>query len=191
MTTASSPLQPSAGCVYCNYCPGYCCYRLKGSTLFITAEDINRLARHFGISDGEVRKRYLEGKNTFKTRDDGSCLFLSNARMIKRCSVHTARPRQCRDSLTTPPAPTCCGPIFSSRSSPGLNWPWPDRENRNKRGADVCPRSQRPLQAGSTTGPDQLHRAGSTSAGRYTRTIVPVPGLDQILISPWCRRTMA
>lgn len=105
MTTASSPLQPSAGCVYCNYCPGYCCYRLKGSTLFITAEDINRLARHFGISDGEVRKRYLEGKNTFKTRDDGSCLFLSNARMIKRCSVHTARPRQCRDFPYDAPCP--------------------------------------------------------------------------------------
>ena len=105
MTTAPFPLQPSTGCVYCNYCPGYCCYRLKGSTLFITAEDINRLGRHFGISDGEVRKRYLEGKNTFKTRDDGSCLFLSNARMIKRCSVHTARPRQCRDFPYDAPCP--------------------------------------------------------------------------------------
>ncbi len=39
---------------YCNYCPGYCCYRLHGSTLFIDATDINRIARYFGISDGEV-----------------------------------------------------------------------------------------------------------------------------------------
>jgi hypothetical protein len=51
--------------LYCNYCPGYCCHRLKGSTLFVTAEDINRLARHFGISDGEARRRYLENRNTF------------------------------------------------------------------------------------------------------------------------------
>ena len=97
MTTASLPLQPSVGRAYCNYCPGYCCYRLEGSTLLITAEDINRLARHFGIGDGEVRKRYIEGRNTFKTRSDGSCPFLSNDRMTKRCSVHSARPRQCRE----------------------------------------------------------------------------------------------
>lgn len=105
MTTVSSPLQPTAARVYCNYCPGYCCYRLKGSTLFITAEDINRLARHFGISDGEVRRRYIEGRNTFKTRSDGSCPFLSNDRMIKRCTVHPARPRQCREFPYDAPCP--------------------------------------------------------------------------------------
>jgi uncharacterized protein len=81
--------------VYCNFCPGYCCYKLPGSTLYITAEDINRIARHFSIEDGEVRKKYLEGKNTFKTRNDGSCIFLTNGRLCKRCSIHLARPRQC------------------------------------------------------------------------------------------------
>ncbi|MBB5349246.1 YkgJ family cysteine cluster protein [Desulfoprunum benzoelyticum] len=105
MTTASSPLRSSTGSVYCNYCPGYCCYRLKGSTLLITAEDINRLARHFGISDGEVRQRYIEDRNTFKTRSDGSCPFLSNDRMTKRCSVHPARPRQCREFPYEQPCP--------------------------------------------------------------------------------------
>ena len=105
MTTASSSLQPSAGRIYCDYCPGYCCYRLKGSTLLITAEDINRLARHFEISDGEVRKRYIEGRNTFKTKSDGSCPFLSNDRMSKRCSVHPARPRQCREFPYDQPCP--------------------------------------------------------------------------------------
>lgn len=82
--------------VYCNFCPGYCCYRLKGSTLLLDATDINRLARHFNATDGEIRKRYIEGKNTFKTREDGSCILLSNERMCKRCSVHLARPAQCR-----------------------------------------------------------------------------------------------
>jgi len=81
---------------YCNYCPGYCCYRLEGSVLLIDAEDINRLARHFLISDGEVRKRFMENKNTFKVNEDGSCILQSSDRMIKRCTVHTVRPRQCR-----------------------------------------------------------------------------------------------
>jgi hypothetical protein len=81
---------------YCNYCPGYCCYRLKGSVLLINSDDINRLARHFSISDGEVRKRYMENRSTFKVKDDGSCIFQSQNKMIKRCTVHSARPQQCR-----------------------------------------------------------------------------------------------
>ena len=81
---------------YCNYCPGYCCYRLEGSTLLLTATDINRLARHLAISDGEVRNGYLEGKNTFKVKEDGSCIFQATDRMTKRCTIHEARPDQCR-----------------------------------------------------------------------------------------------
>ncbi|WP_456388012.1 YkgJ family cysteine cluster protein [Desulfolithobacter sp.] len=91
--------------VYCHYCPGYCCYRLEGASLYIMADDINRLARHFGISDGEVRKQYMEGKYTFKTRKDGSCIFLANDRLSKRCSVHEARPKQCRDYPYGKPCP--------------------------------------------------------------------------------------
>jgi len=90
---------------YCNFCPGYCCYRLPGATLYLDAADINRMARHFGISDGEVRQRYLENRNTFKTREDGSCLLLANDRMCKRCTIHQARPRQCRDFPYDQPCP--------------------------------------------------------------------------------------
>ena len=90
---------------YCNYCPGYCCYRLPGATLYLDAADINRLARHFGISDGEVRARYLENKNTFKTKADGSCLLLADDRLCKRCTFHTARPLQCRDFPYDKPCP--------------------------------------------------------------------------------------
>ncbi len=84
-------------CGYCSFCPGICCYKLEGSSLYLDALDINRLARYFGITDGEVRKRYIEGKNTFKTRADGSCIFLVNGKLAKRCGVHAARPRQCRE----------------------------------------------------------------------------------------------
>lgn len=83
--------------IYCNYCPGYCCYRLPGSVLLVTATDINRIARHFQLSDGEVRKRFLENRNTFKVKEDGSCIFLLDGCLSKRCSIHLARPRQCQD----------------------------------------------------------------------------------------------
>ncbi len=90
---------------FCNFCPGYCCYRLKGASLYIMAEDINRIARHLQITDGEVRKRYLENRYTFKTREDGSCIFLANGRLCKRCSIHEARPKQCRDFPYDKPCP--------------------------------------------------------------------------------------
>jgi len=97
MTGAAPDNVLSDSKTYCNYCPGYCCYRLTGSTLYLDAIDINRLARHFGISDGEVRKRYIVERNTFRTRADASCIFLSNGKMCARCSIHEARPRQCRE----------------------------------------------------------------------------------------------
>ena len=105
MTEQPSPESPATGRTYCNYCPGYCCYRTTGATLYLDATDINRLARHFGISDGEARRRYIEGRNTFKVRDDGSCIFLSNEKMCRRCTIHTARPRQCREFPYDLPCP--------------------------------------------------------------------------------------
>ena len=90
---------------FCNFCPGYCCYRLQEASLYIMAEDINRIARHLQITDGEVRKRYLENRYTFKIRKDGSCIFLVNGRICKRCSIHEARPKQCRDFPYDKPCP--------------------------------------------------------------------------------------
>ena len=90
---------------YCNFCPSYCCYRLEGSQLLITAEDINRIARKFNITDGEVRKQYIEGRNTFKVKADGSCVFLIDGRIDKRCSIHDARPQQCSDFPYNDPCP--------------------------------------------------------------------------------------
>ena len=69
------------------------------------ATDINRIARYFNISDGEVRKHYMEGRNTFKVREDGSCIFLANDRMRGRCSIHEARPKQCREYPYGEPCP--------------------------------------------------------------------------------------
>ncbi|TKB26949.1 hypothetical protein FCL47_07135 [Desulfopila sp. IMCC35006] len=82
---------------FCNFCPGICCYRLPGSVLFVTATDINRLARHFNLRDGEVRRRFIENRNTFKVKADGSCIFLLDGKLSERCLIHAARPQQCRD----------------------------------------------------------------------------------------------
>lgn len=105
MTDVAQPTETGLNKVFCNYCPAFCCYRLEGSILLLTATDINRLARHLQLSDGEVRKRYIENRNTFKVREDGSCVFLSNGKLSKRCSVHEARPQQCRDFPFDDPCP--------------------------------------------------------------------------------------
>lgn len=87
----------AANRAFCNYCPGFCCYRLSGSILFVTATDINRIARHFRLNEGEVRRRFIEKRNTFKVKDDGSCIFLLDGKLSQRCLLHAARPQQCRD----------------------------------------------------------------------------------------------
>ena len=91
------PFALSTSKEYCNFCPGYCCYRLKGAYLFLTSDDINRIARNLDLTDGQVRKYYLENKNTFKVRGDGACIFLSNDKLCKRCTIHQFRPLQCQE----------------------------------------------------------------------------------------------
>lgn len=91
--------------VFCNYCPGFCCYRLPGSTLYLDAIDINRIARHFKITDGEARKRYIVERNTFRTTKEGACIFFIDGKLSKRCGIHEARPKQCRDFPYDDPCP--------------------------------------------------------------------------------------
>lgn len=80
----------------CNECPGYCCYKKNGAYLLITASDINRLARFFGIRDGDVRKKYMCNRYSLRVREDGACIFFVPDDTIKRCIVYQARPDQCR-----------------------------------------------------------------------------------------------
>jgi uncharacterized protein len=105
MLMKQEPYSLATSKIFCNFCPAYCCYRLEGSSLLITAEDINRIGRHLQIPDGVIRKKFLEGKNTFKTKEDGSCVFLADGRISKRCTIHSARPRQCMDFPYDNPCP--------------------------------------------------------------------------------------
>jgi len=89
----------------CDSCAGYCCYWLPGSILFVTAIDINRIARYFRMSDGEVRRRFILQRNTFKVKVDDSCIFLLDGQPSRRCLIHSARPQQCRDFPYTDPCP--------------------------------------------------------------------------------------
>lgn len=47
----------------------------------------------------------MQGKNTFKVRDDGACIFLHDGRACKRCSIHKFRPKQCQDFPYNDPCP--------------------------------------------------------------------------------------
>jgi Fe-S-cluster containining protein len=47
----------------------------------------------------------MENKYTFKVKDDGSCIFQAADRMVRRCTVHEARPAQCRNFPYNRPCP--------------------------------------------------------------------------------------
>jgi len=90
----------------CGKCPGYCCSYPK---IELKAADLKRLARHFGISAKEVRKRFfksgaVKGKakkcvGVLRHQDDDIfgtiCIFFDT--QSRRCTIYDARPGICRD----------------------------------------------------------------------------------------------
>lgn len=92
----------------CAKCPGYCCSYPR---IEIDAEDLARLAAHFGLSEKKAAKRFTaaikkEGRDkdsdaigTLRHQDDeifGSiCRFFDCEK--RRCSIYEARPGICRD----------------------------------------------------------------------------------------------
>lgn len=83
----------------CNKCPAFCCsiYERVG----VTKRDINRLAKHFGVSVEEARRRYtadFEGERVLKRVKDvifeKTCGFLDQK--TRGCTIYHARPTVCR-----------------------------------------------------------------------------------------------
>jgi Fe-S-cluster containining protein len=83
----------------CNKCPAFCCtvYERVG----LNKRDINRLAKHFGISPAEAERRYTvdyEGERVLKKVKDvifeRTCTFLDQK--TRGCTVYHARPGVCR-----------------------------------------------------------------------------------------------
>ncbi|MCH9806918.1 MAG: YkgJ family cysteine cluster protein [Alphaproteobacteria bacterium] len=84
----------------CLKCPGYCCsYPLIG----LTKRDVERLAKHHGMSFGEARAKFTKEaygrKYVMRRQKDPHygkiCRFFDTER--RRCTIYKARPKVCRD----------------------------------------------------------------------------------------------
>lgn len=72
----------------CNGC-GRCCHHYR---IQVNPYEVLRLARHLGVSTGDLGSRWLEHGPYLRRREDGACVF-QNGRL---CGVHPARPLACR-----------------------------------------------------------------------------------------------
>lgn len=78
----------------CTGC-GECCTGAPGY-VWLTDEDIDRLATHFKLTKEDFLKthtRYVNGRYSLKESPPSyDCVFLQG----KRCTIYDARPKQCR-----------------------------------------------------------------------------------------------
>jgi Fe-S-cluster containining protein len=92
----------------CSKCPAYCCTYTE---IEVTARDVARLAKHFGVSVGEAQERYtkVDSKGTRMMRHRKDRIFNSTCMLLdqdkRRCTVYEARPGVCRKY----PDSTKCG----------------------------------------------------------------------------------
>lgn len=86
----------------CNKCPGYCC---SHSRIAVSDHDVERLAKHFGISASAARKRFTYHYEALGISEqilrhhkdeiyESVCRFFD--RDTRRCTVYEARPHVCR-----------------------------------------------------------------------------------------------
>lgn len=85
----------------CAKCPAYCC---SYPEIEVTPRDLERLARHFGLSYREAEERYTKADAKEKARllrhrkdtiFDSVCVFLDQDK--RRCAVYDVRPAVCRE----------------------------------------------------------------------------------------------
>ncbi len=83
----------------CAKCPGYCCsYPL----IPLNKRDVERLARHFGLSFATARKKFtkIDGDEEFAMRRKADEHFGKICRFFdtdeRRCTIYQARPTICR-----------------------------------------------------------------------------------------------
>ena len=84
----------------CAKCPAYCCSIYD--RVQVTKRDINRLAKHFGVSYETARRRYTtqwEDERVLKRVKDvifpETCTFLDQK--TRGCTIYHARPAVCRE----------------------------------------------------------------------------------------------
>jgi uncharacterized protein len=83
----------------CSKCPAFCCSVYE--RVEVTKRDLNRLARHFGVTPEAARELYTrdwEGERVLKRVDDvifpQTCTFLDQE--TRGCTIYKARPAVCR-----------------------------------------------------------------------------------------------
>jgi uncharacterized protein len=84
----------------CAKCPGYCCsYPL----IQLNKRDVERLAKHFGLSFTAARKKFtkVEVGAKYAMRRKADTLFGRICRFFdtdkRRCTIYSARPTICRE----------------------------------------------------------------------------------------------
>lgn len=83
----------------CNKCPAFCCSIYE--RVVVTKRDITRLAKFFGVSFEEAKRRYtadFEGERVLKRVKDvifeRTCMFLDQK--TRGCTIYHGRPSVCR-----------------------------------------------------------------------------------------------
>lgn len=93
----------------CERCPAYCC---SYAFIHVTKRDLQRIAKHLGLSEAEVHKLHTkrgqsQGRTALRHKNDphfGSvCRFLDGE--TRACRIYEARPAICRSF----PATARCG----------------------------------------------------------------------------------
>ena len=85
----------------CSKCPAYCCSIYE--RIQVTKRDLNRLAKHFGLTVEQATKRYTKmwekTERVLKRTPDPilgeACQFLDHE--TRGCTVYHARPQVCRE----------------------------------------------------------------------------------------------
>jgi uncharacterized protein len=84
----------------CTKCPAYCCSIYE--RVQVTKRDIQRLAKHFGLTFEAARKKYTkqwEDERVLKKVKDEifaeTCVFLDQEK--RGCTIYHARPNVCRE----------------------------------------------------------------------------------------------
>lgn len=94
-STESSPWYSDGLRFHCTQC-GHCCTGGPGA-VWVTEEEIRKIAEFRGLSLGEMRINYTRlaaGQVTLREFANGDCVFLDG--QTRRCSIYSVRPAQCR-----------------------------------------------------------------------------------------------
>jgi Fe-S-cluster containining protein len=86
----------SSACFRC----GECCTRYQ---VLVGDREIKQIADYLGISPEKLKAEYTDprwpvpGKFLLRHRDNGGCIFLVRQGKEALCSIHTVKPKACRD----------------------------------------------------------------------------------------------